>query len=260
MKEKILDYIKQNHGAEIPALQKKFGITYREMRKIVDELIANGTLVYESGVKFNYVDKAGDNLSEKIADLERCRKELLQKMYEIDAQKETDDKKSPQEKYNAYFEARRKELMKRLQADLDDEEDDDESDGDEDFAAFEKYMRAHLGDDDGDGKKNRENDQFINLSLKNNNTVGSGEEEPVHSSWENEEEFDLTVMDHLERLIRSDRLMGRQRALKIAEANLEAVKETGDTKIIRVYEQICYEIGNTNDYYYRQLKKQIFGD
>ena len=43
-KTEILEFIKDNSCVEIPALQIKFGVSYREAIKIVNGLVENGDL------------------------------------------------------------------------------------------------------------------------------------------------------------------------------------------------------------------------
>ncbi len=98
-KEEIIDYIKQNNGVEIPTLQKKFGITYKEARSVVDELLEKGELVYVEGVRYEYAerkpglepddededDKEEDFeelMAKRRADLEARKQELIKKMQE----------------------------------------------------------------------------------------------------------------------------------------------------------------------------------
>ena len=83
---------------------------------------------------------------------------------------------------------------------------------------------------------------------------------PLHPSWDNEDEFAKVVMERMERLIKSDKRMGQQGAVKKAETYLEAVRDTHDRKMLQVYERLVYEIKNTSSYLYGQLKKQFFGE
>jgi len=80
---------------------------------------------------------------------------------------------------------------------------------------------------------------------------------PLHPSWDNEDEFAEVVMERMERLIKSDKRMGQQGAVKKAETYLEAVRDTHDRRMLQVYERLVYEIKNTSSYLYGQLKKAI---
>ena len=71
---------------------------------------------------------------------------------------------------------------------------------------------------------------------------------PLHPSWDNEDEFAKVVMERMERLIKSDKRMGQQGAVKKAETYLEAVRDTHDRKMLQVYERLVYEIKNTSSY------------
>ena len=82
-------------------------------------------------------------------------------------------------------------------------------------------------------------------------------EEPSHSLWNDEEEFDATVMDRLERLVRSDLKMARRGAIKKAETYLYAVHDTNDGKMAQVYERVVYELKITSDGLYNQIRNSI---
>lgn len=120
MKDEIMSYIEQNESIEIPTLQNKFNLSYREAKAVIDELIAGGVLVFESGVIYKTVTKPADT----------DRNGLLVKASWIDsAEKQRAECRS-------YLEARRKELIMRMQAlehaknHVDDTEDADEEDMD----------------------------------------------------------------------------------------------------------------------------------
>lgn len=82
---------------------------------------------------------------------------------------------------------------------------------------------------------------------------------PDCSLWE-DEQFEEAVLERVERIIKSDRRMGRQGAIKKAETYLDAVRDTHDRKMVQVYERIVYEFKTASDYIYRQLKKLIFDE
>lgn len=82
-------------------------------------------------------------------------------------------------------------------------------------------------------------------------------EEPSHSLWNDEEEFDAAVMDRLERLVRSDLKMARRGAIKKAETYLYAVHDTNDGKMAQVYERVVYELKITSDGLYNQIRNCI---
>lgn len=82
-------------------------------------------------------------------------------------------------------------------------------------------------------------------------------EEPSHSMWDNEEEFDAAVMERLERLVRSDLKMARKGAINKAEAYLYAVHDTHDGKMAQVYERVVYELKITSDNLYNQIRNCI---
>lgn len=85
------------------------------------------------------------------------------------------------------------------------------------------------------------------------------EEAPGWSLW-NFKDFEEAVVERLERIVKSDKRMGRQGAIKKAETYLEAVRDTHDRKMVQVYERIVYEFKTASDYIYRQIKKRIFDE
>lgn len=123
MKDEILNYIKQNNGIEVPALQDKFNLSYIQSKEIIDGLVSNGTLIFESGVKYVCANKSVDaGKSESKAE-----------------HSETDLEEQQRAERRKYLEERRQELIRRMMADMDDDDnDDDDDDDDED-------------DDDDDG-------------------------------------------------------------------------------------------------------------
>lgn len=82
------------------------------------------------------------------------------------------------------------------------------------------------------------------------------EDAPGWSLW-SDKEFEEVIIERLERIIKSDRRMGRQGAIKKAETYLEAVRDTHDRKMVQVYERIVYELKSITDVFYRQLKKEM---
>lgn len=388
-KNAIINDIKANSGAEIAALQQKFNVPYKEVKAVIDELVAKGALVFESGVKYSYAKKSDTALEDSRAELERRRAEAIRKVHENlfeDVEEDDAEEKAAAER-RAYLEARRQELIRRMQEtmpedDDDDEDDDNESENDDDeeieedelrykalkliieknavsvsmfqrsfpigyirscklvdwmeskgyisagggstprrvlitkeeldkiysdesllddddedldidtkFAEYEKFLEQHFDDDNDDGdEEDEEYDNIINrifhsdaddADTPDSNSVErkaamqnlasvlskitdkkkapiSADEMPSHHSWDNEDEFADVVMERMERLIKSDKRMGQQGAVKKAETYLEAVRDTHDRKMVQVYERLVYEIKNTSSYLYGQLKKQYF--
>ena len=82
------------------------------------------------------------------------------------------------------------------------------------------------------------------------------DDEPDWSLW-NYKDFEEAVIKRLERIIKSDRRMGRQGAIKKAETYLEAVRDTHDAKAVQLYERIVYELKSVSAGFYRQLKKEL---
>ena len=174
------------------------------------------------------------------------------------------------------------------------DEDDEDFDLDEKFDEYEKFLEQHFAEEDSDDEDEEHEayDRIINRIFHSDadesETPGSdsaerkeavqnlvfvldkiadkkkapitADEMPSHPSWDNEEEFAHVVMERLERLIKSDKRMGQQGAVKKAENYLEAVRDTHDRKMVQVYERLVYEIKTTSNYLYGQLKKQFFGE
>lgn len=269
-KDNILNSIKNNGGAEIPALQEQFSLSYREAKKIIDELIADKRLSFESGLKYVYVKDADKNIS--------AREEEKRDYYKT-------------------AEERRIEILKRLSrfneyhnneeddddndSDDDDEEDDDDDsdDDDDDYGLISSYydkinsekQQVDLHDDIKKAKVNLGNLYTVNVDFKdsadNKNILISDlkpqtEEEkskipilqkaniktrkyaiaiPSHSLWCDENKFYLYVSERIERIVKSDKSMTLSGALKKAEISYEAVRDTVDLKMAQVYDRIVYE-------------------
>jgi len=147
-KNAIINDIKANSGAEIAVLQKKFNNPYKEVKAVIDELVAKGTLVFESGVKYSYKKKSDTTLEESKAELERRRAEAIRKVHEnlSDDDEEDDAEEKAAAERRAYLEARRQELIRRMQDSMcEDDEDDDDSeieDIDEDIEEDELRYKA----------------------------------------------------------------------------------------------------------------------
>ncbi len=130
-KNAIINDIKENSGAEIAVLQQKFNVSYKEVKTVIDELVAKGTLVFESGVKYSYAKKSDTTIEDSKAELERRRAEAIRKVHEnlsADDEKDDDDEEKAAAERRAYLEARRQELIRRMQAEMEDDDDDDEED------------------------------------------------------------------------------------------------------------------------------------
>lgn len=400
-KNAIINDIKANSGAEIAVLQQKFNVSYKEVKSVIDELVAKGTLVFESGVKYSYAKKSDTTIEDSRAELERRRAEAIRKVHKNlskDDEEDDDAEEKAAAERRAYLEARRQELIRRMQAEMEDDEDDeDDEDEDEDedsereendeeeigddelrykalkliveknavsvsmfqrsfpigyirscklvdwmeskgyvsegggstprkvlitkeefeklysepylveddeddedsdidakFAEYEKFLEQHFSEDDGSDEDEEDEvyDNIINrifhLDAEESDAPDSGsverkeaiqnlvsvlskiadkkkapitaDEMPSHPSWDDEDEFADVVMERMERLIKSDKRLGQQGAVKKAETYLEAVRDTHDRKMVQVYERLVYEIKNTSSYLYGQLKKQFFGE
>ena len=49
----VIEYIEKNGYAEIPSIQRKFKLSYRQVRDIVAELTADKRLVYKGGIRYD---------------------------------------------------------------------------------------------------------------------------------------------------------------------------------------------------------------
>ena len=225
-KTQVINYIRQSQGAEIAELQKRFAITYKEAKSVVDELITAGNLSYAGGVRYKYVVPFD----------------------------------FPQEEARPYL------VRGRGARDLFDEDDEDEDDEDS-FEALERYMEenSHLFDEIEEFEEQfKEQSQrladVVSLIAGKKSTPITADVMPMHPSWSDEDKFTEAVMERMERLIKSDKKMGVQGAIKKAETYLEAVRDTVDRKAMQVYERLVYELKNTSAYLYGQIKKQLIED
>lgn len=355
-KEKIISFIKQNRGAEIAELQKKFDVSYKAVKDIIDWLVTVGDLAYAEGVRYNYIDKPEILRDGRRSDFRRDTVEAFKKHEDI--ANEESEERPKYKSLREYFEMRRKEFEQRdedrEENNDDDNEvtlDDDEMDEDElrhralklciergtaSVSMFQRafpigYIRAcHLVDWmeeqgyisaqsqgsrkvliteeeydnlypfdclDADEDDLEEDDKrlssiidslhFADDSVNRNSAHISSEEQkpaiqglvnilsriaerkkepvsadvvPGHNLWVNDDEFAKAVIERMKALIRSDKKMGKQGAVRKAETYLEAVRDTHDGRMVQVYERIVYEIKTTSNYLYAQLKKQLFED
>ena len=132
-KNAIINDIKQNNGAEIAVLQQKFNIPYKEVKAIIDELVAKGTLVFESGVKYSYAKKLDTTIEDSRAELERRRAEAIRKVHanlSNDDEEDDDAEEKVAAERRAYLEARRQELIRRMQ-EMSEDDDDEDSESEE---------------------------------------------------------------------------------------------------------------------------------
>ena len=133
-KNAIINDIKENSGAEIAVLQQKFNVPYKEVKAVIDELVAKGALVFESGVKYSYKKKSDITLEDSKAELERRRAEAIRKVHENlseDDEEDDDAEEKAAAERRAYLEARRQELIRRMQEIMSEDDDDDEDDDSE---------------------------------------------------------------------------------------------------------------------------------
>ncbi len=259
-REEIIEYIRRNNGARIPELQSEFGVTYKEAKDIVDGLVADRRLVYESGVKYNYVKSTVEVLNERAEEYERLKaQELAETNDEEDEDFDLDD------------------LL-----DFDDGEDDEDDEMDAKFAEYERYLREHMDDDfdDEEDPFDKEYDKLIDqLYRENEEAMKPGVQNlvnvlkriaekksapvttdklPDFSLWTDDDEFAAAVSERFKKLILTDKQMDRLGAIKKAESWLEAVRDTHDRKMVQLYERLVFEVKNTNDYQFSYMKKWYF--
>lgn len=338
-REKIISCIKSDKTAEIAELQKRYNITYREAKGIVDELLEQGELVYTGGVTYNYVakpevPKAKSAFERYLFDHERSR-HLREEMLER-------EEKKPYRNLDELLEYYRKRdsNMDSAEENADDEDNDDDDDDDEedddginyaqmsdeeirqralDFCidkgmasvsllqrtfpigyikayeiinwmetegyitsrkgpfghavviTREEYEKKRLAEANGDADKPQpaeEEEKFKEQAQKLNELIKKIKEKkkapvsedvkPPHHLWPDDDEFEEAVMSRMKRLITSDRKMSRTAAVKKAEAYLEAVRDTHDRRMVQLYERLVYDLKNTSNYMYSQLKKKFF--
>ena len=56
-REEIISFIKKNGGTETAVLQKNCGISYKDAKEVIAELVATGELVRAGGLKYEYVGR-----------------------------------------------------------------------------------------------------------------------------------------------------------------------------------------------------------
>lgn len=73
-KKAITGFIEQSGFAEIPLLQQKFNLSYKEAKSFVDGLIESRILKYDNGVRYSYVGAKDNNCGKKdVFDAETCK-------------------------------------------------------------------------------------------------------------------------------------------------------------------------------------------
>ena len=126
-------------------------------RQVIDELVAKGTLVFESGLKYSYAKKSDITLENGRAELERRRAEAIRKVHENlsdDGEGDDDAEEKAAAERRAYLEARRQELIRRMQESMSEEDDDDDEDDDD------------SDEDDDDDEEEMDEDELRYKALK----------------------------------------------------------------------------------------------
>ena len=343
IKPEILDFIKSNNGAEIALLQSQFGLTYRQAKSVIDDLLSTGELVFKEGVRYEYVGRqplsqgrVGDknNIIEGadyddendlrlralqyVIERNQASVSMLQRRFPIgymracklidwmEDQCYVSQPEGPSPRKVLITREEFEKLCKKTYIDeaihFDPEEDEDEEDvalDDDDLDDFnpDDFSDILEGDDldkffDEDEDEDEDPDKAKRASEANaNKTLNAVLSEfglqfdaeaqrlievlklvieikkqpistdvmPLHPSWSDEDEFEKEVLNRFKGLIISDKKMGQSGAVKKAETLLEGVRDTHDRKMMEVYERLVYELKNTGNYLYRQLKKQFLG-
>lgn len=414
-KTQITDYISKNNGVEIPSLQMEFGLSYREAKSVVDEMLNKGLLSYDGGVRYKYEGKTASSDSSSKDDEDeffRRRAEriaFMRKMFEeeqrkgnedseVEDEEEDDDDEADDDltgvddaddygkRFKDYYESRaeleerkakllaeikkrKEELDKQLEAELESEDDDcvddsedidfgdlfadddedgekdepddvddddeifdilkgygfeedesddedsdedeDDDDEDEDDDVFDALRDYEFNFDDCDVDDDNENvdgksdikeeelysrfmnavvnpkyesadefnddesyyeldeDELDDITQKFNSVVdivdlnkmaADSYDMPFAQTWKDEAEFEAAVSERVERLVKSDPNMGLHGAIRKAETYLEAVRDTCDNKMLKVYERLVSTMKSMNVYQYAKLKRQYGGE
>lgn len=90
-RQKIMQYVKENGGAEVARLQKEFGVSYREAKDFVSELVTSGELVFRGGVQYDYVKKEQPKSEESDIRFDDFRTRIRRRSMEQSEEQEDDD-------------------------------------------------------------------------------------------------------------------------------------------------------------------------
>ncbi len=160
------------------------------------------------------------------------------------------------------------------------EDEEDEAELDKKFEEYERYLQSHLSEN-GELEDNANEEDAMTVfedSAVNSDETQNGQMEeiiiffknhfqklcaikplkliPKRSSWDNENDFMRFCAERILALVKSDKKMGRQDALKKAKVLLEDARKTENKKIIEVYESIVFELQNMTNYYYNKLREK----
>ena len=137
-KTEVISYILSQREIEAPAVQNEFSLSYCDVKEILDKLVCEGRIEFESGVKYKIVSSADCKRSDEVP-------------YKP---KRSSEREATLERYKemeAAFERRREEYRRFLHQleDFDKEEDDGDDDDDNDEWDYDDDDDAwDTGDDD----------------------------------------------------------------------------------------------------------------
>ncbi len=232
-KAEIINYIKRNKGAEIPGLQLKYGVSYNETKKIIDELVAKGELVYAYGLKYDYLDKPAF-----MPKAQRTKIELFQPNEEYIGDDDDDD-----EDYDGMLDAKIDEYLSYLDNTKNKgSAEDGETDGEED-----DYLIVREEEGIG-GAKLKETIDILKTLITKNSKI------PVRII----DDFARDFAERLAALIASDKEMDRNGAIKKAQRALDTARKTDDAKTAAVYARIVRELQEMADDYYNIIRVTLF--
>lgn len=280
-KLKIIEYIKSNGGARIPQLQAEFNLSYGEAKSIVDGLVAEGGLVYLSGVQYGLAEPFCGNTD----GVEEGRRSYppsdgapLFRYVDDDDDDDSlfDDDDDEEYDYNDDMDARLAEYERFLRENMEDEE-EEETEDDEDSEDECEYDGEEEDDEGEDfdelvarymakhewllGQRREAAQKLVDIlsAVRDEKSAPvTPYKAPDISLWEDdEEEFTNAVTERLERLIKSDENMDLQAAIDKAECWLEAVRDTHDRRMVQVYEWLVYELKGHNRFSYEFMKKRF---
>lgn len=214
----VRDFMRKNGRVSVPMLQREYSLSYFIARDIIKEYVEKGALRFVGGVYYEYRMTREERL---YAD----RENISRRIEELENQADF-----PQQS-------------------LFNEEDDEELDDDEIFNSLTAEnldeLCAETDAEEGNvkaerrgGKKKVPHDEKYDRTL-----------------WRSKEEFNQAFFEELANLIKSDKRMGRQGALKKAREKYHRLFVKHETKSVEVYSRIINELLDITDSEYRELKE-----
>lgn len=268
----VINKIRQDKGAEIPALQQEFNASYKEIKQIVDELVGNGKLLLVSGIKYVCVEENPPGAPRRRPETRRLGEQTVMDVFEATDKRQKDFfsdviESGKKEKRNSFFVNMRR--TQPLETELDDKKEDGEENNKEEKKEEKEKKREEsifnslLEDVNQSGGKKEPTysiDEIFDKYVRRQITPITAEVMPKHTAWIDEKKFVYEVKEHLENLIKSDKKMRLSGAVEKAQMLLDAVRETNDKKTIQVYERMVYELLIADSKLYGQLKNKYFAE